>query len=374
MDQMLQRPGHESSGTKIRYAVVGAGNIAQVAVLPAFRHARENSELVALVSGDPEKRAELCERYQLETAGDYADFESILEKARIDAVYIATPNTEHKELVLRAARCGVHVLCEKPLAPAVRDCEEMAAACSSAGVKLMVAYRLHFEATNLRALEIVRSGQLGPVAFFSSFFSHVVREGDIRRKPEVAGGASYDLGVYCVNAARALFDAEPTSVFASVVEKDGTDDTVSAILTFPGNRLAQFTASNSVAGVSSYRVAGPLGSLRVEPAYEYAEGNELYLTIDDKTSHDAFRKRDQFAPELVYFSSCVLNDEEPEPSAEEGLCDVRVIEAILESAKSQRPVPLAPYQRKRRPSPSQEIRKPPLSKPDTVKAPSPSES
>jgi predicted dehydrogenase len=358
---------------KLRYAVIGAGNIAQVAVLPAFGHARENSQLVALISGDSEKRAELERRYELEIVGGYDDLESVLERGRVDAVYIATPNTEHKELAIRAARRGVHVLCEKPLAPTVRDCQDIADACETAGVKLMVAYRLHFEAANLKALEIVRSGQLGAPVLFSSFFSHVVREGDIRRRPEVAGGASYDLGVYCINAARTLFGAEPSSVFASAIEKDGTDDTVTAILTFPGDRLAQFTVSNSVAGVSSYRIGGREGSLRLEPAYEYAEGNELFLTIDDETSHESFRKRDQFAPELVYFSNCVLNDEEPEPSAEEGLCDVRVIEAILESVKSERPIQLEPYQRRRRPSVSQEMRKPPVNKPDTVKAPSPSE-
>src|SRR5690349_8569692 len=102
---------------RIRYAVVGAGNIAQVAVLPAFAHAEENSELVAIVSGEGEKRRILCDRYELELEGDYADYEKVLERGEIDAVYIATPNSHHKEFTLRAAAQGVHVLCEKPMAP-----------------------------------------------------------------------------------------------------------------------------------------------------------------------------------------------------------------------------------------------------------------
>jgi len=194
---------------KVRYAVVGAGNIAQVAVLPAFRHAKENSELVALISGDAEKRRALGERYSIATLGDYEDFESVLDKARVDAVYICTPNSEHREFVVRAAERGVHVLCEKPLATSVQDCELMRAACEQSGVRLMVAYRLHFEAANLKAIDIARSGKLGTPRLFSSFFSHVVRAGDIRRDPEVGGGASYDLGVYCINAVRHLFGAEP---------------------------------------------------------------------------------------------------------------------------------------------------------------------
>lgn len=357
---------------KVRYAVVGAGNIAQVAVLPAFRHAKENSELVALISGDAEKREELGERYSIDTLGDYADFESVLEEARVDAVYICTPNTEHREFVVRAAALGVHVLCEKPLATSVEDCELMRTACDEGGVHLMVAYRLHFEAANLKAIEVAQSDKLGTPRLFSSFFSHVVRAGDIRRDPQVGGGASYDLGVYCINAARHLFGAEPSEVFANVIEKSGTDDTVTVLLKFPDDRLAHFCVSNSIAGVSSYRIAGDRGDLRLEPAFEYSEGNTHFLTIDGKTKERSFPKSDQFAPELVYFSRCILEDETPEPSLEEGICDVRVVEAILTSARTGKPVTLAPYQRRERPTPDQKIKKPPISKPKTVNAPGPS--
>jgi len=357
---------------KIRYAVVGAGNIAQVAVLPAFAHADSNSELVAIVSGDAKKRAELRKDYDVELDGDYPDFESILEAGRIDAVYIATPNSHHKEFTLRAAARGVNVLCEKPLAPSADDCHAMTNACMANGVKLMVAYRLHFEEATLEAMDVVRSGKLGEPKLFSSFFSHVVRDGDIRREPEVAGGATYDLGVYCINAARHLFDAEPTLVLASAVERGGVDDTVSALLRFPGDRLAQFCVSNSVAGVSSYRIGGTEGDLRVEPAYEYVEPIVHHLTIDEETKTKKFRRGDQFAPELRYFSECILSGREPEPSGEEGFCDVRVVEAILESAREGRPVMLAPYERRRRPSLDQADHARPVKKPKTVHAPSPS--
>ena len=357
---------------KIRYAVVGAGNIAQVAVFPAFTHAGENSELCAVISGDAEKRAALREKYDFELDGDYADFESILERGRIDAVYVATPNSHHKEFTLRAATEGVHVLCEKPLAPTADDCRAMIDACEANGVKLMTAYRLHFEEATLAAMEIARSGKLGQPKLFSSFFSHVVRSGDIRREPEVAGGATYDLGVYCINAARHLFDAEPTLIRAEAIEKDGVDDTVSVVLRFPGDRLAQFCVSNSVAGVSSYRIAGDQGDLRVEPAYEYVEPIVHHLTVDGDTKTKKFKKGDQFAPELRYFSDCILNDREPEPSGEEGFCDIRVVEAILESARDARPVMLAPYERRQRPTLDQADHARPVKKPKTVNAPSPS--
>jgi len=132
-----------SAQTKVRYAVVGIGNIAQVAVLPAFAHAKSNSELVAIISGDPEKRAELSERYRLSLAGGYEDLEAILEQGKIQAIYIATPNTLHKSLALRAAARGVHVLCEKPMAVTAAECRAMIAAAKKGRARLMIAYRLH---------------------------------------------------------------------------------------------------------------------------------------------------------------------------------------------------------------------------------------
>lgn len=358
---------------KIRYAVIGAGNIAQVAVLPAFAHAKNNSELVAIISSDPQKRQELRDRYQLKFDGDYSELESLIEAANIDAVYIATPNSLHKEFALRAAAVGTHVLCEKPLAPSSADCRAIIDACGEAGVQLMVAYRLHFERATLEALDIARSGKLGELRLFSSFFSHVVRPDDIRRDAALAGGATLDLGVYCINAARQLFEAEPELVLAEVVERNGTDDTVSATLRFPGDRLAQFCISNSVSSVSSYRIAGSEGDLRVEPAYEYVGELIHYLTREDETKKLKFQKGDQFAPELKYFSECISSGREPEPSGEEGWCDVRVVEAVLESARTHRPVTLPPYARRRKPTLVQADREPPVKKPSPVHAPSPSE-
>lgn len=325
---------------KVRYAVVGAGNIAQVAMLPAFQQATENSELVALISGDATKRAELAKKYAIPLSGDYAELENLLKAGNIDAVYIATPNALHREHAARAAAVGVHVLCEKPLAPSHRECEEIAKVCSDTNVKLMVAYRLHFEDGTISALDLVRQKTLGDVLSFDSVFGHRVRPDDIRMQPELGGGACLDLGVYCINMARHTFAAEPLAVSAAVTEKGGVDDSATAILRFEGDRVAQFTVSNSFASTSSFRIAGTAGNLRVEPAFDYANGLEHYLTIEKDTRHRSFEKRDQFAPQLVYFSRCVLNDEDPGPSGAEGIADVRVVEAILLSAKTGKVVTL----------------------------------
>jgi predicted dehydrogenase len=198
---------------KIRYAVVGLGHIAQVAVLPAFRNAR-NSELVSIVSGEPEKREKLARKYRLEHVYSYDDYDHAL--SQVDAVYLALPNQLHRDYTIRAAQARVHVLCEKPMAVAEDDCQAMIDAADHNGVKLMIAYRLHFEAGNLEAICLAENGKLGKLRIFTSEFAQQVAEDNIRVSQSVArgGGPLYDMGVYCINAARYLFRAEPTEVFA----------------------------------------------------------------------------------------------------------------------------------------------------------------
>ena len=365
---------------RIRYGVVGLGHIAQVAMLPAFAHARENSELVALFSDDATKLRTLGRRYGVEGRYDYPDFEEGLAASAVDAVYLALPNHLHREYTERAAAVGVHVLTEKPMAVTGADCQRMIGACDRNGVKLMVAYRLHFERGNLEAVRLATSGRLGELRYFSSDFSMTVKPGDIRLNPRVEGGGTlYDIGIYCINAARYLFQDEPLEVSATSVKTDdprfaaaGVDASTSATLRFPGDRLATFTSSFASADISAYRLVGTKGDLLVSPAYEYAEGLAHQLTVNGRTTRQRFPKRDQFAPQLVYFSNCIMTGEDPEPSGIEGLADVRIIEALYRSAEIGQAVPLETMEKDDRPDLSQEMRKPPVQKPRLVRTDSPS--
>jgi predicted dehydrogenase len=322
------------SSQKVRYGVIGLGHIAQSAVLPAFAHAR-NSELTALASSDAEKLEVLGERYQVRHRFGYERMADCL--AEVDAVFICTPNTEHEAAVLEAAGAGRHVLCEKPLAVTDEACARMVEACRDAGVKLMTAYRLHFEPTTLAVLKRVRDGALGDLRYFSSSFSMQTEPGGIRTEAETGGGAVWDIGIYCVNAARMLFDAEPVKVQAHAIPgtRSGmpdVDETTTALMHFDGDRLAAFTCSFDAADVSSYRIVGTKGSILVEPAFEIHEAISYTATIEGKSTRHRGRKVDQFAAELVYFSRCILEDRAPEPSGEEGAWDVHIIGAIYEAA------------------------------------------
>lgn len=201
---------------KIRYAVVGLGYIAQVAVLPAFKNAKENSELVALVSGDAEKLKVLGEVYHIDKLYLYSEFEQLLRSGEIDAVYIATPNDFHRNITEMAARFGVHVLCEKPMAVTTEDCLSMIQSAQQNHIQLMIAYRLHFEAANLEAIKLAQNKKMGELKIFNSTFTMQVKDPQNIRLKEVkkGGGPLYDIGIYCINAARYLFKDEPMEVFA----------------------------------------------------------------------------------------------------------------------------------------------------------------
>jgi glucose-fructose oxidoreductase len=352
---------------------VGLGHIAQVAVLPAFGNSRRNSRLAALVSGDPVKRRELSSRYGVHITCPYEEYDALLKSGDIDAVYIALPNSMHCEYAVRAAQAGRHVLVEKPMALTEEECERMARAAREAGVKLMVAYRLHFERANLEAIEVARSGRIGEPRLFSSVFTMQVVPGNIRVQRALGGGVLYDIGIYCINAARGLFREEPLEVRAVASGARGeVEESISCMLRFPNERIAAFTCSFGAADVSEYRIVGTKGDLAVEPAYEYAMALQHRLTLDGEVKERRFAKRDQFAPELLYFSDCVLKSQDPEPSADEGLADVRVIRALYRSAQSGRPVELTPYEKRERQSLEQEIRRPPIDKPQTVHTQAPS--
>lgn len=364
------KPKRKKRG-KIRFAVVGLGHIAQAAVLPAFANAKRNSALTALVSDDPTKLRELSERYGVKHTFTYDEYDACLKSGEIDAVYIALPNTMHCEYAVRAAEAGIHILCEKPMATTEEECEKMIHAAEASNVKLMIAYRLHFEAANLRAIEVAQSGELGDLRIFQSLFTLNVKEGNIRLEEELGGGTLWDIGVYCVNAARYLFRDEPIEVFAfsaSNGERRFTevDEMTGALLRFPNERIASFITNFGVAEISSYRVVGTKGDLLVEPAYDYAGKLVHKLTVDGKTTKKSFSPRDQFAPELIYFSDCIKSDREPEPSGLEGLADTRIIEALYKSAATGEPVRLEPLEKPERPSLAQEIHEPPIREPELV--------
>ena len=359
---LAQNPFATNINRKIRYAIVGLGSFAQADALPAFAHTK-NAEIVALVSNDPTKREQLSRKYNVQLTYSYDEYDNLLMSGNIDAVYISLPNHLHCDYTVRAAKAGIHVLCEKPMAVTVEDCQAMIKASEDNNVKLMVAYRLHLEDTNLQAVEIVHSGRIGEPRIFNSLFTQQTVANNIRVEKIKGGGTLDDIGIYCINAARYLFQDEPIAVFATSASNEEerfreVAEMTSVILRFPNERLATFTCSFGATKISNYHVIGTKGALRVDSAYATYGHKKHTLTIDEQIEERIFEPRDQIAAVFVYFSDCILHNKDVEPSGQEGLIDVQIIQALYESIDTGSFVKLDLPNRTQRPTPAQTIEVP----------------
>jgi glucose-fructose oxidoreductase len=328
----------------VRFAVVGLGDIAQRAVLPAFAHARARASLAALVSGEPKKRRVLGRRFRDVVTCGYDDYDELLASGSVDAVYIALPNQMHRDFALRALDANVHVLCEKPLATTVADARELTRAAERSGKQFMVAYRLHFDPATLRAIDLARDRRAGDLRIFTSVFSSPVERGDIRLERKGRGGL-FDLGIYCVNAARMVFRSEPLEVVA-LHAGQGTGrfrevpEMTAALLRYPGDRLAMFVCSLKAFRGSSWTAVAMKRLVRMEPAYSYHDPLVVHLRSDTVTRTNRYAIHDQFAAELDHFVARIRSGRKTEPSVREGEADIRILDAIDRSARTGRRVRL----------------------------------
>ena len=361
---------------KVRYAIVGLGDISQASMMPGVAHTG-NSEIAALVTDDAEKARELGKMYGVDATYRYDQFDELLASGLIDAVYLGTPNWRHAEFAIPALKAGIHVLSEKPLEISVEKADAIRDAERASSAKLMTAYRLHFEPSTLDAIRRIRAGELGELVAFTSCFTQKVDPANHRVKNGVTAGPLFDMAPYQINATRCLFGAEPTEVVSAVATRHpeaglgDLDDTFAVTLRFPGDRLAQFTVSYYANNVDSLTISGTKGSIHMDPAYGFGDAMEQRVTIGEDKSHESFKPTDQFGGEMRYFSDCILEDRDPEPDAEEGLADLRVIEGVLEALKTGGRVTLPPFVRSRRISADQEQTLSPIKVPKLVNAASP---
>ena len=227
-------------------------------------------------------------------------------------------------------------------------------------------------------IDKVRSGKLGDVFLFTSTFAQMLDPAGHRAKSGDDAGPVLDMGPYPVNAARYVFGAEPTEVASAVGlrrrpgELGDFDDTVAVTLRFPEDRIAQFALSYAANFIDSYTVVGTKGSIEMSPGFIYGKPLEQVSTIGESRSRHSFKNTDHFGGEMKYFSDCILNEREPEPDAEEGFADVRVLEGVLEALRTGKPVVLPPFTRtKRIDTESQEQRLRAKSSPDLVNTSNP---
>ncbi|WP_435169092.1 Gfo/Idh/MocA family protein [Falsirhodobacter sp. 1013] len=356
--------GHK---TKVRYAVVAGGQISQQAFMPGIGRT-DNSELTALVTGDPIKADKLAGLYKIK-AWSYEEYAALLASDEIDAVYVATPNFRHTEFVVPALKAGKHVLVEKPMADSVEDCERMLAAQRETGAKLMVAYRLHHEPGNVEMFTRAQNGDFGELRAFTSAFTQDVAEENSRGHNGYWCGPVPDMGTYPLNAVRNLFGQEPIAVHAVGTKTPSRGfnfhDTVAVTLRFEGERTAQFTVSYATASAENFTLVGKKATIHASPCFMFGPkvGISYTETTAEGTNTHSFDPVEQFGNETQYFSDCILNDRHPEADGEEGLLDVRVLAAVEQSLETGETILLEPARRSRRVHPDQALKLKPAKEP-----------
>ena len=330
----------QPSAKKTGYAVIGLGRIAGH-FMPGARNTT-NSQITALVSGHRDKADRIAAEYGIPSSSiyNYENFDEIAHNPAVDAVYVALPNSMHAEYTIRAAKAGKHVLCEKPMSTNVAQAEAMIAACKAANVKLMIAYRCHYEATNLKAVKLIRDGALGQVQAIESSFGFNMGPNEWRTNKKLAGGGPlFDVGIYCLNACRYLTGEEPEHIaaFASTIDHDGrfseVEENVSWTMKFPSGIVASCNTTYGAPMEGYYRVHGAKGWLEVDQAFVY-EGLRLRADFSGTQLDEPNPARDpsQFQAEAEHFSHCVQNNLEPQSPGEEGLRDMGYITQIYRSA------------------------------------------
>ena len=331
----------ETGGRSIRWCIVGLGRISMGHFMPGIKLGQKG-RITALVSGHRDKAEKQAAMYGVPTNAiySYENYDEIRDNKEIDAVYIALPNSMHAEYTIRAAKAGKHVLCEKPMATSVADSKAMIEACNAAGKKLMIAYRCQYEPTNLKAVEMIRSGALGSVQAIESANGFNIRPGEWRVNRKLAGGGPLmDMGIYSLNACRYLTGEEPQDIHAnsSVIDHDGrfneVEENVSWSMKFPSGIVASCNTTYGAGMNGYYRVYGSKGVLEVNPAFGY-QGIHLTAEIGHQKIDEPEAAQDpaQFTVQADYFADCILANKTPKSDGVEGLRDMELMSQIYTSA------------------------------------------
>lgn len=334
--------GQQASGRRLGWCIVGLGVISMEHFMPALTSSK-TGKITALVSGHREKAEKQAAMYNVPSPSIYSydNFDDIRNNKEIDAVYIALPNSMHAEYTIRAAKAGKHVLCEKPMATSIADCKAMIEACQKHHVRLMIAYRCQYNTLHLKAMELVRSGQIGQVQAIEAAFGFNIKQGQWRLNKKMAGGGPLmDVGIYCLNASRYLTGEEPDDIKAnsSVIDHDGRFNEVEEndgwTLKFPSGILASCNTTYGGDGMNFFRVHGSKGMVEMDPAFNY-DGMHLRAHLADGQTIDQPEEQHDpidFTREADYFANCVWNNQEPKTDGQEGLRDISLMSQIYQSA------------------------------------------
>jgi predicted dehydrogenase len=326
---------------KLGFAFVGIGGFAMGQLLPGIARCKY-CKPVALVSGHPDKARDVAGQYGVDPKNiyNYDNFDSIKNNPEIDVVYVVLPNGMHAEYTVRAFAAGKHVMCEKPMANSVAECRQMIDAGKAAGKRLQIGYRMHWDAATLACIDALRKGEIGPIQIIEAETGFTIGDPTQWRlnRKLAGGGCLMDIGVYSLSAARYLSGEEPTEVFAHTYG-DTNDPRFKEVeqncdfqLKFPSGVLASCLSSYAT-NLNRYAVHGNHGYCVLEPGQAYT-GVTFQMSHGGGLETVDVQPGDQFVGEMDGFAQAIAGDAPFKATGEEGLQDMRIIEAIYQSARS----------------------------------------
>jgi predicted dehydrogenase len=331
-DQLFQGP-------MLRVAIMGLGSYG-TRVAEAMKSCKK-AKLVGVISGTPSKITNWQSKYGIPAKNcyNYENFDEIKDNPDIDAVYVITPNALHHDQVIRVAKAGKHVICEKPMAINAKEAQEMVDACRKANVKLLVGYRMHLEPKTIEIIRMRKAGEFGKILFFQGLSGFTI--GDPKQwrlnKSLSGGGAMMDIGIYSVNGARYMVGEEPIWVTAQEVKtdpvkfKEGVDETITFQMGFPGGAVASCLSTYSMNNLDRFFLNGTRGFAEMQPSTGYGP-------IEGRTHKGElnFPHVTHQTVQMEEMQGIILENKSPEVpvDGEEGLKDMRIIDAIFEAVKT----------------------------------------
>ena len=338
-------PVHQKDQKKLGIALVGLGSYAKNQLAVALEKT-SNCYLAGIVTGTPAKADEWSKKYNIpkKNVYNYQNFDEIANNKDIDIIYVVLPNSMHKEYVIRSAKAGKHVMCEKPMAIAVKECEEMIKACEDAHVQLGIGYRLHFEPFTREVMRLGQQKILGDVRFIQTNFGFTIGDpAQWRLKKNMAGGGPLmDVGIYCVQASRYVTGQEPlwvTAQYGTITDKDVFKDVEQSLswqLQFPGNTVVNgFTSYRS--NIEQLYVSAGNGWWQMSPAYSYGpiKGSTSAGPMNMPVVHH------QTVMMEAVCKSFIETGKFPEHiNGAEGLRDIKILMSIYEAADTGKKISL----------------------------------
>ena len=324
-------------GPQLRVAIMGLGNYGTM-VAEAMQDCKK-AKLAGVISGTPSKIIAWQKRYHIPEANcyNYENFDNIKNNPDIDAVYVITPNGLHHDEVIRVAKAGKHVICEKPMALNAKQGQEMIDACKAAGIKLLVGYRMHFESYTLEIIRMRKAGEFGKVLFFQGLSGFIIGDPNQWRlnKQLSGGGSMMDIGIYSVNGSRYMIGEDPVWVTAQETKndpvkfKEGVDETIQFQLGFPGGAVASCLSTYSMNNLDRFFLNGVDGFAELNPATGYGPIMGRTKKGELNLPHPTHQ-----TVQMDAMSEIILQGKQPEVpvDGEEALKDLKIIDAIYEAA------------------------------------------